>query len=175
MLLAGPLLAEFPVPSQGLFSWGHCPYIGSFLWGFSWTVLRLSEGGTQYKFPGQAFTSFPDALCSTSKPLLRKSFILRTQRFSHRTFKWYPGVPLHASMLSHFSRIRLFATTRLLCPRDSPGKNTGVGCHALLQGLRIELRSLMSPAFQAGSLPLVPPGKPGVPQQIIIELNKDHP
>ena len=24
--------------------------------------------------------------------------------------------------------------TRLLCPQDSPGKNTGVGCHALLQG-----------------------------------------
>ena len=23
--------------------------------------------------------------------------------------------------------------TRLLCPWDSPGKNTGVGCHALLQ------------------------------------------
>ena len=25
--------------------------------------------------------------------------------------------------------------TRLLCPLDSPGKNTGVGCHALLQGI----------------------------------------
>ena len=25
-------------------------------------------------------------------------------------------------------------TARLLCPWDSPGKNTGVGCHALLQG-----------------------------------------
>ena len=24
---------------------------------------------------------------------------------------------------------------RLLCPRDSPGKNTGVCCHALLQGV----------------------------------------
>ena len=24
---------------------------------------------------------------------------------------------------------------RLLCPRDSPGKNTGGGCHALLQGI----------------------------------------
>ena len=24
---------------------------------------------------------------------------------------------------------------RLLCPRDSPGKNTGVGCHALFQGI----------------------------------------
>ena len=25
--------------------------------------------------------------------------------------------------------------TRLLCPWNSPGKNTGVGCHALLQGI----------------------------------------
>ena len=25
--------------------------------------------------------------------------------------------------------------TRLLCPQDSPSKNTGVGCHALLQGI----------------------------------------
>ena len=25
--------------------------------------------------------------------------------------------------------------TRLLCPRDSPGKNTGVGCHFLLPGI----------------------------------------
>ena len=25
--------------------------------------------------------------------------------------------------------------TRLLCPWDSPGKNTGVGCHFLLQGV----------------------------------------
>ena len=25
--------------------------------------------------------------------------------------------------------------TRLLCPRDSPGKNTGGGCHALIQGI----------------------------------------
>ena len=24
---------------------------------------------------------------------------------------------------------------RLLYPRDSPGKNTGIGCHALLQGI----------------------------------------
>ena len=25
--------------------------------------------------------------------------------------------------------------SRLLCPRDSPGKSTGVGCHVLLQGI----------------------------------------
>ena len=41
--------------------------------------------------------------------------------------------------------------------KDSPGKNTGVGCHALLQGifpyLGVELRSS---AFQADSLPSEP-------------------
>ena len=38
-----------------------------------------------------------------------------------------------AKSLSH---VRLFATpwtARLLCPWDSPVKNTGVGCHFLLQ------------------------------------------
>ena len=34
---------------------------------------------------------------------------------------------------------------RLLCPWDSSGKNTGVGCHALLQG--IFLMTLKSPAL----------------------------
>ena len=28
-----------------------------------------------------------------------------------------------------------YTPTRLLCPCDAPGKNTGVGCHALLQGI----------------------------------------
>ena len=46
--------------------------------------------------------------------------------------------------------------------RDSPGKNTGVGRHALLQGnlcnWGIEPISLLSLALSA--LPLVPPGKP---------------
>ena len=44
---------------------------------------------------------------------------------------------------------------------DSPGRNTGVGCHALLQGILptqgIEPRS---PALRADSLPSEPPGKP---------------
>ena len=44
---------------------------------------------------------------------------------------------------------------------DSPGKNTGVGCHALLQeifpGPGIEPGS---PALQVDSLPAVLPGKP---------------
>ena len=31
--------------------------------------------------------------------------------------------------------------TRLLCPWDSPGKNTGVGCHFLLQCVKVESES----------------------------------
>ena len=43
-------------------------------------------------------------------------------------------------VFSRFSHVYLFATPwtvayRLLCPWDSPGKNAGVGCHALLQGI----------------------------------------
>ena len=36
-------------------------------------------------------------------------------------------------LLSSFSRVRLCVTIRLHRPWDSPGKNTGVGCHFLLQ------------------------------------------
>ena len=52
----------------------------------------------------------------------------------------------------------------LLCPWDSPSKNTGMGCHALLQGIfptqgsNLHLLCLLH--WQAGSLPLAPPGKP---------------
>ena len=43
-------------------------------------------------------------------------------------------------LLSHFSRFQLLATLQTIAyqapyPWDSPGKNTRVGCHALLQGI----------------------------------------
>ena len=53
---------------------------------------------------------------------------------------------------------------RLLCPWDSPGKNTGVSCLALLQGIfptqgsNLILLHLLH--WQADSQPLAPPGKP---------------
>ena len=55
-------------------------------------------------------------------------------------------------------------STRPLCPWGSLGKNSGVGCHDFLQeifptqGSNPHLLCLMH--WQAGSLPLVPPGKP---------------
>ena len=53
---------------------------------------------------------------------------------------WHTSVQAHVCVRAELlSRVRLFASLwtvghRLLCPWDSPGKNTGVACHALLQG-----------------------------------------
>ena len=77
-----------------------------------------------------------------------------------RVLAWVP-----VCLLSRFSHVQLFEEpTRLLCPWDPPGKNTGVGCHSLLQGIfqtqgsNLQLLRLLH--WQAGSLPLVPPRKP---------------
>ena len=55
-------------------------------------------------------------------------------RLMSRSSRCYAGV------LSHFSHVRLFVTlwtvaSRLLCPWESPGKNTRVVCHAFFQGI----------------------------------------
>ena len=70
-------------------------------------------------------------------------------------------------LLSRFSRVQLFATLWTAAHQaplsmDSPGKNTGVGCHFLLQGVfstqgsNLSLSCLLR--WQAGSLPLARPG-----------------
>ena len=75
---------------------------------------------------------------------------------------------VYAWLLSCFSPVWLCATLRtvacrLLCPWDSPGKNTGVDSHSLLQGIFLTqgwnqcLLCLLH--WQEGSLPLAPSGK----------------
>ena len=49
-------------------------------------------------------------------------------------------------LLNHFSRVRLCATPQRAAhqaphPWDSPGKNTGVGCHFLLQCMKVKNES----------------------------------
>ena len=68
-----------------------------------------------------------------------------------------------ASVLSDSLPPHGLQPTRLFCPWDSPGKNTGVDCHFLLQGIfptqgsNLCLLHLLH--WQVGSLPLSPPGK----------------
>ena len=76
---------------------------------------------------------------------------------------------LHVWVLSCFSYVWLFLTpwtvaTRLLYPWDSLCKNTGVGCHALIQVIfltqRLNPHLLCLLHWQTGSLPLALSGKP---------------
>ena len=67
-----------------------------------------------------------------------------------------------ASAVSHSLQTRGRQPAKFLCPRHSPAKNAGVGCHALLQGIFPTQGSnpclLCLLQWQAGFLPLVPPG-----------------
>ncbi|KAB0361322.1 hypothetical protein FD754_005478, partial [Muntiacus muntjak] len=72
------------------------------------------------------------------------------------------GAPKSLQMV--IAAMKLKDPTRLLCPWDSPGRHTGAGCHPLLQGIfptqgsNHHLLCLLH--WQAGSLPLAPPGMP---------------
>ena len=73
----------------------------------------------------------------------------------YRTRRKYQSVVYHTKifiyvalllLLSHFSHVRLCATLQMTahqapCPWDSPGKNTGVGYHFLLQCMRVKSES----------------------------------
>ena len=69
------------------------------------------------------------------------SFIVRTLRSCMQSASVMTDKEsVCCAVISCFSRVRLFATPwavahQAICPWNSPGKNTGVGCHALLQGI----------------------------------------
>ena len=68
---------------------------------------------------------------------------------------------LNITPLCSFSCVQLFVTPwtlacQVLCPWNSPGKNTGVGCHSFFQ------MEPGSPSLQADSLLSEPAGKPSL-------------
>ena len=68
-------------------------------------------------------------------------------------------------LLSRFGRVRLFVTPETAAhqaphPWDSPGKNTGVGCHFLLQCMKVKSESEVAQSCPTLSDPMdcSPPG-----------------
>ena len=63
-------------------------------------------------------------------------------------------------LLSHFSHVRLCEPTRLPHPWDSPSKNTGVGCHFLLQCMIVKSEREVAQSCPTPSDPMdySPPG-----------------
>ena len=60
---------------------------------------------------------------------------------------------------------------RPLCPWDSPGKNTGVGCHFLLQGIFPTQESNPCHLLADGFFTTEPPGKP-IKNQLYFNFQK---
>ena len=80
--------------------------------------------------------------------------------------KWYSFLPapIFSVCAQSLTRGQLFAAlrtvpARLLCSWDFPGKNTGVVCHFLLQGIFPNPHLVCLLHWQTRSLPLAPPGK----------------
>ena len=80
--------------------------------------------------------------------ILMRNITLLKEHFYHNSKTYYYS-PIHSIIIFTFSNVSLSISSsvvsdslqfhgqqlvRLLCPRDSPGKSTGVGCHALFRG-----------------------------------------
>ena len=59
-----------------------------------------------------------------------------------------------ASVMSNSVRPHRWQPTRLLCPWDSTGKNTGVGCHFLLQCMKVTSESEIAQSCPTPSDPM---------------------
>ena len=89
-----------------------------------------------------------------------------------------PGCVLLLLLLSHFSRVRtlrpqIWQPTRLPRPWDSPGKNTGMGCHFLLQCMKVksETEVAQSCPTPSDTMDCSPPGSSihGIFQATVLE------
>ena len=139
--------------------------IQSSVWG-SPTLLHLSN--LQSSFQCRTYSS--DANSST----FFIAFFFQTKVQSTITTPFSCHVSLVSfthSRLVMFNSATLWAAA-LLCPWDSPGKNTGVGCHCLLQGIfptqGSNPRLLHLLPLQADSLPTAPLGK------LLVSFNLDQ-
>ena len=129
--------------------------------------LRLLSSSSAHNAPAREIVSTePEQLSSSLSPL-RASLLYRSK--SQSPLSSWQSAPFKPSHLT-YHLARLQAGSSVLCwdpdtrPWDSPGKNTGVGCHALLHGIFPMQRSnaclLSFLHWQADFLLLVPPGKP---------------
>ena len=114
-----------------------------------WQVVKNTDFGVRRfcVWPGQTLlTEFPFVVVVQ---LLSRAHGLQHARFpcpsaSPRVCSNWPGyLAAAAKSLQSCPTVRpqRRQPTRLLCPWDSPGKNTGVGCHFLLQSTRLQNRA----------------------------------
>ena len=135
---------------------------------------------------GSAFLTSESAFSLALQP---PSWFVRPQSI-HRTYDVAPPVSSTLSqgfvkfwmmvvvvVFNHSAISDSFAspwTARLLCLREFPGKNTGMGCHFLLQGIfPTQGLKQTSPALAGGFFTTEPPGKsPGKNDVLLLSKTK---
>ena len=100
------------------------------------TVRDFILGGSKITADGDCSHEIKRHLLLGRKTMTNLDSILKSRAIT----LWTKVHLVNACMLSRFSRVQLCVPhrqqpTRLLCPWDSPGKNTGVGSLSLLQGI----------------------------------------
>ena len=74
-------------------------------------------------------------------------------------YKLYISAQFSLSVVSDSLPPHRLWPTRLLCPWSFPSKDTGMGCHFLLQGIfPTQGLNLVSPTLAGGFFTTVPPG-----------------
>ena len=111
-------------------------------------------------YTGQCYSQFvppsPSPTVSTSHSLCLYLYSCPANRFIRTIFLHFID-----QLVTQLCPTLWDPCTRLLCPWKSPGKNTGVGCHSLLQGIFLTLGLNLSLLhWQADPLPFEPLGKP---------------
>ena len=113
-----------------------------------WSVLPFpSQGDLSYlwierEFPALAGGFFTTEPWGKTSWHFKNLLLLKIHRFITKMkvfliqMAWYCTFCMHSQSLQSCSTLchPLDVASGLLCPWDSPGKNTGVGCHALLKG-----------------------------------------
>ena len=108
--------------------------------------LQLKETGRA----GRGRGAFPDGSVVKNLPANQETFSPQSRKTSRALEKQSPCTTTIEPVLSHFRRVRLFVT---LWTQESPDRNTGVGCRAILEGIFLNQGSNphpISPALAAG-------------------------
>ena len=168
----------FPVVVYGCESWtvkkAECRRTDAFeLWCWRrllrvpWTAKRSNQSileeispecsleGLLFKLKLQYFGHLMRRADSFEKTLMVGK-IEHSRRRGRQRMRQLDGNTDLMDMLSHFSLVRphRWKPTRLPHPQDSPGKNTGVGCHFLLQCMKVKSESEVAQLCPTPSNPM---------------------
>ena len=178
-----PLSEKAMAPHSSTVAWkipwteepGGLPSLGSHRVRHDWSDLAVAAAGSSVhgdspgKNTGVGSLSllqgiFPTQESNQGSPALQADSL--PSELPGKPGVWLPGSfidpeSVRCSVVSNSLRPHELWPSRLLCPWDFPGKNTGVGCHFLLQGIFLT-QGLNSGLLHCRQifLPSEPPGKP---------------